>query len=92
MHGRARVSVQHQHSDAGAKEAAKDKRRAAQYAEQLAEVLRSNQEKDYGKEAVEKSAALLKTNPDMYTAWNYRCVLMAGWLQAVHSTVPETLI
>ncbi|GAQ84030.1 RAB geranylgeranyl transferase alpha subunit [Klebsormidium nitens] len=72
MHGRARVSVQHQHSDAGAKEAAKDKRRAAQYAEQLAEVLRSNQEKDYGKEAVEKSAALLKTNPDMYTAWNYR--------------------
>lgn len=87
MHGRARVPLKHQHSDAGAKEAAKDRRKAAQYAEQLAEVLRNHQEKDYGKEAVEKSAVLLKTNPDMYSAWNYRCVVMTGGCSTIGGTL-----
>jgi geranylgeranyl transferase type-2 subunit alpha len=72
MHGRARVSVKDQNSDAGAKEAAKDRRRASQYAEQLAEVLKNHKERNYGTEAIRKCTALLKTNPDMYTAWNYR--------------------
>jgi geranylgeranyl transferase type-2 subunit alpha len=76
MHGRARVSVKDQTSDAGAKEAARDQRRASQYAEQLAEVLKNHKERNYGKEALGQCTALLKSNPDMYTAWNYRYVVV----------------
>lgn len=65
MHGRPRKPLKPE--DAAASAAKAEKLRVLQ-----SQLLHNHHNHIYSKEAVELSAKLLETNPELYTAWNYR--------------------
>lgn len=48
----------------------------------LEEVLHNHRQRNYSKKALQQNSGLLETNPEVYTAWNYRKVAVTHLLES----------
>eukprot|EP00250_Pteridium_aquilinum_P015366 c22544_g1_i1 orf=223-2334(-) len=79
MHGRPRATqgpdpARQKHEEA----------KTASFQSLLQEVLHNHRQRNFSKEALLQNAKLLETNPEVYTAWNYRKLAVTYLLESQH--------